>query len=112
MLKLKGIKSDATISGIEAIEMIESRIRSGLPCYKLIFLDYSMPEKDGPQTSIEICNLCQQKGIEKPYICCVTAYSEPHYKKNALASGMDDLIVKPVTTVKLKKVIDLTLKKK
>ena len=55
-----------------------------------------MPEIDGPSTASEIRSFCEEKGVTKPYICCVTAYSENHFKQNALASGMDDFFVKPI----------------
>lgn len=55
-----------------------------------------MPGKDGPQTASEICSFCEEKCVDKPYICCVTAYSDPHYRQIAIASGMDDFYVKPI----------------
>ena len=60
-----------------------------------------MPGKDGPQTAISICDLCSELGIQKPYICCLTAYSEVHFKKNALAAGMDEFVVKPIKVTQL-----------
>ena len=84
------------MSGQEAIKVLKQRSIDGLPMYGLILLDYSMPEKDGPQTAISICDFCTEQEIPKPYICCVTAYSEAHFKRNALAAGMDNFIVKPI----------------
>ncbi len=92
------MKTDAVESGNRALKSIKDRYDSGLPSYKLIFLDYSMPEKDGPQTAIDISNYCLENSIQKPYICCVTAYSEARFKNTALASGMDRFIVKPIQT--------------
>ena len=62
----------------------------------MIMLDYSMPEKDGPQTSIAIRELFKDADIDRPYICCVTAYSEAHYERRALEAGMDEFMVKPL----------------
>ena len=39
-------------------------------------MDYSMPEMNGPQTTIEILRLCEDAGIAKPTVYCVTAYTE------------------------------------
>ena len=64
--------------------------------YKLIMLDYSMPELDGPQTAIRIRQVCKEANVAQPYICCVTAYSEAHYKRSAKEAGMDKLMVKPL----------------
>ena len=75
-----GTMPDICMSGEEALDLIKRRYKSGIPLYKLILLDYSMPGKNGPETSISICGFCTEHEIEKPYICCVTAYVENHFK--------------------------------
>ena len=90
------VTTDESLSGRKAIEMLAQRIETNKPLYKLIMLDYSMPEIDGPSTASEIRSFCEEKGVTKPYICCVTAYSENHFKKIALASGMDEFFFKPI----------------
>ncbi len=68
-----------------------------------------MPEKDGPQTAFDIRSLCEESGVQKkPYICCVTAYSEAHFKTNALESGMDEFVVKPIDHDKLVEILKST----
>ena len=57
--------------------------------YKIVLLDYSMPGMDGPQVAIETRKLLKMAGVEIPYICCCSAYSEATYKQNALAVGMN-----------------------
>ena len=50
--------------------------------YKLIILDYSMPEMDGPQVAIELRKMLSSNvflGARMPYICCCSAYSEASY---------------------------------
>ena len=69
----------------------------GVSMYKLILLDYSMQDIDGPQIARMIIELAANKGIEKPFICCFTAYSEANFKTKALESGMDIFLVKPMT---------------
>lgn len=53
-----GLKSDFAISGDKAINLVKKRLenmeRSNSEMYKLIFLDFSMPDLDGPQTSTAI----------------------------------------------------------
>ena len=56
-----------------------------------------MPEKDGPQTAMEIRELCKAKGVAVPYICCATSYIEASFKRNAMEAGMDDFVAKPLT---------------
>lgn len=48
MIESLGYSADICTSGNKAIEMLGQRILSSQPLYKLIFLDFSMPEKDGP----------------------------------------------------------------
>ena len=96
MIEEQGLDADERYSGHEAIQLVRQRILNKQPNYKLIMLDFSMPEIDGPQTSIAIRELCSDAGIDRPYICCVTAYSEDEFKRQALKSGMDKFMVKPI----------------
>ena len=96
MVKGRGVNADESLSGMEAIKLIQQRVQNKQAMYKLIMLDYSMPGKDGPQTSIAIRELCKGAGFDRPYICCVTAYSEAQYKRRALEAGMDKFMVKPL----------------
>ena len=77
--------------------------------YKVILLDYSMPEMDGPQVAAEIRRIFQNSVLldteSVPYICCCTAYSEATFKRQALASGMDHFITKPISYYELEEVI-------
>jgi CheY-like chemotaxis protein len=69
--------------------------------YRLILLDYSMPEMSGPQVAISIRNMFKASVIvsevDTPYICCCTAYGEAGFKSKALSSGMDDFLTKPIS---------------
>ena len=68
--------------------------------YKLILLDYSMPDLDGPQVAILVREIiCENENFGEanvPYICCCTAYAEASFKKNAEAAGMDHFVTKPI----------------
>ena len=44
--------------------------------YTLIFMDCSMPIKDGYTTTEEIRQICIDKNVEQPYIVAVTGHSE------------------------------------
>ena len=48
--------------------------------YKIIFLDYSMPDMDGPQVSRELKHIFMEERIESPFICCLSAYTEAAYQ--------------------------------
>jgi two-component system sensor histidine kinase BarA len=109
MLESLDVITDTAISGNAAILLIEQRIeafyRSEAPMYKLILLDYSMPEMDGPQVAIAIRNLFTNNPLvtekDSPYICCCTAYGEEAFKRKALSAGMDDFLQKPITYAEL-----------
>ena len=83
MMTLRGRKLDGAIGGNKGIECIQKRvdlITQGVSMYRLILIDYSMADVDGPQVANVITDLVAKKGIEKPFICCFTAYSEATFK--------------------------------
>ena len=75
--------------------------------YKVIFLDYSMPEMDGPQTASELRQILDMAGLEVPYICCCTAYTEASFMKIALEAGMDHFLTKPIELNELTAILTL-----
>ena len=75
--------------------------------YKVIFLDYSMPEMDGPQVASELRQIFDMTGIEVPYICCCTAYGEASFKKLALTAGMDHFLTKPIEKSEMTAILTL-----
>ena len=58
MLKAKKIASSSVLNGQDAIKIVEKRIQqvndgeSGASMFKLILLDYKMPDMNGPQVAI------------------------------------------------------------
>ena len=64
--------------------------------FKLILLDYSMPDMDGPEVASQIRKTLTEKDIAQPFICCCSAYSDESFFEKAFASGMDKYLVKPV----------------
>ena len=81
--------------------------------YRLILLDFSMPEMDGPELARELKKLFFQSTVflveQKPFICCCTAYSDPSFRKVAFEAGMEMFITKPVSNEDLDKVLKLSL---
>lgn len=69
--------------------------------YKLILLDYCMPEMDGPETAREITRLFNTSLLlserDRPYIVCCSAYGEASFVKSALEAGMNQFVNKPLT---------------
>ena len=56
--QLKNINSDTALSGTKALDLIRARIEKVLlgqaTMYRIILIDYSMPDMDGPQSAIAI----------------------------------------------------------
>ena len=66
--------------------------------YRLILLDYSMPECDGIQAvkkfkSFMEANLPES---EHSFICCVSAYSSNGHRLKAATAGMNYFLAKPI----------------
>ena len=98
LLKLNNYQKESCASGYRALELVRDRVRNFIPLYDIIFMDYSMPGLDGLQTTVKIRKMCKKHKIEvRPKIICLTAYSEPEYRKRAFKSGMDDFMTKPIT---------------
>ena len=90
MLDQENIAFDIAFRGSMALSCIEQRIdeinqgRTKL-MYKVIFLDYSMPDMDGPKVATEIRKMVSKRlradYRQSPYICCCTAYTDASYKR-------------------------------
>ena len=96
MLKANKVESICALSGREALEIVMARIQlvanEEAPMFKIILMDYSMPEMDGPTTVKNMKKLFERNAInvsQQPYICCCTAYDEITFKKKAKDAGMD-----------------------
>ena len=83
MLSKAGYKSDSCMDGKKTLQMIEQRVsklkENKTPMYKIVLLDYSMPDMDGPQVCQELRSILIKELIELPYICCVSAYTEASF---------------------------------
>ena len=86
-----GIRSDICLSGEEALRMIEVQDLKQKP-YNLVILDWDMPEKDGIETAKEIRN---RFGNDMAIII-LTAYNWDDVAEEALASGVDSFLSKPL----------------
>ncbi len=119
MLYDQNIKCDCTLTGPQAIKLVESRLellKSGeAPMYQIVFLDYSMPEMDGPQVALGMQKIIAQSGLviadeDQPYVCCFTAYDKASFKSSALEAGMHRFLKKPMKLAELNEIIKLKIK--
>ena len=98
ILAIKGIlkpqhnlESDYATCGQDAIVQFKVKYQRTGSNYKLILMDYSMPEMDGPEAAKEILEFVrtQPPAVKRPYICCFSAYQDKRFNERALAAGMD-----------------------
>jgi two-component system sensor histidine kinase/response regulator len=86
--------ADEATSGEEGIEMVRQAAEAGQP-YEIAFVDWQMPKVDG----IETCKrLLAIPGIRPPHLVMVTAYGREEILKRAEETGIDNVLVKPVTS--------------
>ncbi len=84
-------KVDTAKSGQEALEKLET---SKNDPYKLVVMDFRMPEMDGIKISKRI--MANIKQYETPKIILVTAYGQEDVIQQARKAGLDDFLIKPV----------------
>jgi PAS domain S-box-containing protein len=102
-LKEMGFAAHAVSNGLEAVEAVKRTD------YTLVLMDCQMPEMDGYQATEAIRTLEQLTGKHTP-IVAMTAQTLIGDRAQCLAIGMDDFISKPVTSKKLKEVMELWIR--
>ena len=95
MLRNLTFVADEAASGEEGTEMVRQSAERGEP-YEIIFVDWQMPVLDGIETSKRILSL---PGLSvPPHVVMVTAYGREDVLKQAEANGLENVLVKPVTS--------------
>ena len=106
MLIEMGYKGDSASQGYEALGLIKERnqlVNQGkASMYKLILLDFSMPDIDGPEVARQARAMFQEQttsdtDLLSPIICCCTAYTEATFMRQAFLAGMNKFVTKPVS---------------
>jgi len=88
-------KIDIALDGKEVVDMIKKKN------YDIVFMDLQMPVKDGVDATVEIRGL----GFQMPIIA-MTATASKIAKDNALTSGMNDYIIKPIKVESIRTVLE------
>lgn len=102
--KLGYAATDAVFNGFEALRALESH------AYDLIFMDLSMPDLDGLETTRKIRSKepdCSYRDIP---IIALTAHAIKGDREKCLAAGMDDYLTKPVSPLSIYRVLEKWLK--
>ena len=89
-----GYTIDIAHNGKEAVELVKKK------SFDIVFMDLEMPELDGVDATVEIRGL----GFQMP-IVAMTATTSKIGKDNAITSGMNDYITKPVKVEAVKIVL-------
>ena len=110
MLQEKGYPCDTANSGLEALVQIKQRFglhqKGKALMYKLILLDYSMPDMDGPEVARQARKFFKEHSTSEadrldPVICCCTAYTDATFMRQAFLAGMNKFLTKPVSDEEL-----------
>ena len=102
---------DSANDGEQALKKVKQKYRVQGETYKLILMDFSMPLMDGPTSARQIQEYLSkeqeqnQTDLQRPLICCVSAYRGSQYRQKALEAGMDMFIDKNIDESKLKRVL-------
>ena len=105
LLRQLGTEADSLAHSRSLPSLLQLRDAEGLPMYRLVLLDYSMPDFDGPKCTQMIREFASERGLQQPVIVCITAYAEATFRAAALAAGMDDVLVKPVFKKRMLRVL-------
>jgi two-component system, sensor histidine kinase and response regulator len=87
--------ADEAASGEEGIEMVAQAAEQGQP-YEIAFVDWQMPRLDGIETCKRLLNLPDE--LAPPHLVMVTAYGREEVLKQAEDTGIENVLIKPVTS--------------
>lgn len=97
LLKRVGIACDAAENGKVAVMKVLSGER-----FDLVFMDCEMPEMDGYAATESIRALQAHGQLNyQPRIIGLSGHTQEEYRQRAMASGMNDYAVKPITQAHL-----------
>src|SRR5262245_47305989 len=90
-----GFVVDEAASGEEGIAMVRQADEAGEP-YEIAFIDWQMPKLDGIETCKRIIKIPDL--LSPPHLVMVTAYGREEVLKQAEQTGIESVLVKPVTS--------------
>ncbi len=86
-----GIQVDTSLSGQEALQMLEVAHAKHMP-YNLVLLDWKMPEMDGLEVAREI----RRRYDRETTVIILTAFNWDEIMDEALHTGVDSFLAKPL----------------
>jgi PAS domain S-box-containing protein len=101
MLDSLGLHVDSVASGDAALKAVEAAAH-GEQGYRIVFLDWQMPDMDGNETAIRL----QQLGLATaPRLIMVTAYGDDKMRRRATLAGISNVLIKPVNASLLRETV-------
>ena len=95
MLRHMGLRADAVDSGTAALARLKQEAAAGVDPYRLVLLDWNMPELDGIATAQGIQ---REAALKSPLsVLMVTAYDYGDLLEPAEQAGIHRVLTKPVT---------------
>lgn len=107
VLEKAGISAETTTSGAEAIEMTRLR-HARMEPYNLLLIDWKMPEMDGVELTRQIRSIVGNESA----IIILTAYRWDDILEEALESGVDSFLPKPLFAANVLEEFKSAVKKK
>jgi CheY-like chemotaxis protein len=102
ILKSYGIRIEEATDGLEAFSALSTKEEN---YYDLIFMDCQMPHMDGLEATEAIVKFENNSQRNHTPIVAMTANAFDEDRKNALAAGMDDFLVKPLDVKELENIL-------
>jgi PAS domain S-box-containing protein len=96
-----GMRSSSVASSKEALKSLRQAYVNGEP-YKAAIIDYILPDQNGIELATEILN---DAALSSTKLILLTAYDAPGLSTDAIASGFQGYLTKPVSRAHLKESI-------
>lgn len=93
---------------MEAVEIMKVFQRCSHYCngYRLIFMDYQMPIMDGVETTSKLREMFNKKEVQSTIIIGCTAYGTKMEVESFYKSGIQDLVIKPISLNRIKEILN------
>ena len=96
------------MDGDLALKLVIDKHQASGGTYKLILIDYQMPEQSGPEAAKSIIKFLDDRQVpasKRPYFCCFSANQDSDFIKRALEAGMGEFIEKCPDQAKLERLL-------
>ncbi len=101
MLAKLNIRQQLCNNGVEGVEAFEKSLEPGQKRYDLILMDCEMPLMNGFEATRAIRSIEDEKGLKETPILALTAHTLHNELSACFDSGMNDLLLKPITLEKV-----------